>query len=187
MIITHSHAEASFDEDGPGGSSSLVGIDSFPGFVLKAGKLPASLCGGIKASVFSPLPFFLLGANGFNLGFFWMDLDLLSSSSSSGVGTSAGPLKFVSSRFRLFPSILFLSFSSPGPDFTCFSGSSAPTPKLEGSQTVVYRSAEEVSGQSSPWRESHYLFQFLLKVFFWSRRCCLGLQPSRSNTINLCK
>ena len=87
---------------------------------------------------FNPFPFFLLGAKGSSLGFFWITLALLSSSSSSEVGLAAVSLESVSSRARFFPSILFLSFSSPGPDFACFSGSSAPTPKLKGRQTAVH-------------------------------------------------
>lgn len=133
MIATHLQADAVFDEDGPVESSSLamISIFSISGLVPKAGGLPASLRGETAAGVFNPFPLFLPGENGSNLSFFWMTLDLLSSSSSSGVERSVEPLKLVSSRPRLFPSILFLSFSSPGPDFTCFSGNSAPTPKLE--------------------------------------------------------
>lgn len=139
------------------------------------------------ADAFNPLPFFLVEANGSNLVFFRKTLDLLSSSSSFGAGMTVEPLKFVSSRSRLFPSILLLSFNSPGPDLASFSGSSTPTPKLEGYQIAVFKSEKEELGQGSPWRASHYFFQFLLKNFFGGRRCLLGLQPSRSSTVNLRK
>ena len=122
-----------FDEDGPGVSSSLKeAVTPFPGLVSKSGGVPASLRGGTMAGTLSPFPFFLFEAKGSSLGFFWITLDLLSSSSSSGVWTAAASFESGPSRSRLFPSILCLSFNSPGPDLTCFSGSSAPTPKLEG-------------------------------------------------------
>jgi hypothetical protein len=130
-----------FDEEDPGVASSsawAASTISFSDFASNAGGLPASFRGGAATGTSSPFPFFLVGAKGSNLCFFWITLDLLSSSSSSEVGLAAVLLKSVSSRARFFPSILFLSFSSPGPDFACFSGSSAPTPKLKGHQTAVH-------------------------------------------------
>jgi hypothetical protein len=125
-----------FDEEDPGVASSsawAASTISFSDFASNAGGLPASFRGGAATGAFNPFPF-LLGAKGSSLGRFWITLDLLSSSSSSGVGMVVASFGFVSSRSRFFPSILCLSFDSPGPDLTCFSGSSAPTPKLDGYQ-----------------------------------------------------
>lgn len=164
-----------FDEDGPGASSSLVGTAttlSFSGLASKAGGLPTNLGRGIAAGAFGPFPFFLLEAKGSSLGFFRMTLDLLSSSSSSRVGTTVASFESVFSRSRFFPSILFLSFSSLGPDCTCFSGSSAPTPKLDRHQIVRCKCTEEkiftVEDAASLLRVPFRGLSWVPQVFSWA-------------------